>query len=109
MMNIRSGCYQLYVDKNFFKLVTDYESAIFNVHKHILYMQAAIGFELWSMSPDIYFDNIIITDDEEVAKKWARDSFEIRRLKIAKESVSTFLPTNININLNNFCFLLCFS
>jgi len=43
------------------------------------------------MSPDIYFDNIIITDDEEVAKKWADDSFEIRRVKIAEESVSNFL------------------
>lgn len=43
------------------------------------------------MSPDIYFDNIIITDDEEVAKKWADDSFEIRRVKIAEESVSIFL------------------
>lgn len=47
---------------------------------------SAIGFELWSMSPDIYFDNIIITDDEEVAKKWADESFEIRRVKIAEES-----------------------
>lgn len=53
--------------------------------------QSAVGFELWSMSPDIYFDNIIITDDEEVAKKWADDSFEIRRVKIAEESVSIFL------------------
>jgi len=43
------------------------------------------------MSPDIYFDNIILTDDEEIAKKWADDSFEIRRIKIAKESVSIFL------------------
>lgn len=50
--------------------------------------QSAIGFELWSMSPDIYFDNIIITDDETVAKKWADDSFEIRRVKIAEENVS---------------------
>lgn len=52
--------------------------------------QNAIGFELWSMSPDIYFDNIIITDDEEVARKWSDDTFEIRRVKIAKESVSIF-------------------
>lgn len=43
------------------------------------------------MSPDIYFDNIIVTNDEEVAKKWADDSFEIRRVKIAEESVSIFL------------------
>lgn len=40
------------------------------------------------MSPDIYFDNIIITNDEQVAKKWADDTFEIRRVKIAEENVS---------------------
>ncbi|XP_063989468.1 calnexin isoform X2 [Diachasmimorpha longicaudata] len=45
----------------------------------------AVGFELWSMSPDILFDNIIITDDEDVAKQWADDTFEIRRRKIAQE------------------------
>ncbi|XP_012215991.1 calnexin isoform X2 [Linepithema humile] len=49
---------------------------------------SAIGFELWSMSPNIYFDNIIIADDVEVAKKWADDSFEIRRAKIAEETRS---------------------
>ncbi|XP_044593568.1 calnexin-like isoform X2 [Cotesia glomerata] len=46
----------------------------------------AIGFELWSMSPDIYFDNLIITDDEDVAKQWAEDTFEIHRKKIAQDS-----------------------
>ncbi|XP_043266886.1 calnexin isoform X2 [Venturia canescens] len=48
----------------------------------------AVGFELWSMSPDILFDNIIITDDEDVAKQWADESFEIRRMKIAENSWS---------------------
>lgn len=41
------------------------------------------------MSPDILFDNLIITDNEEVAKKWADDSFELRRARIAEENVST--------------------
>lgn len=50
--------------------------------------QSAVGFELWSMSLDIYFDNLIITDDEEIAKKWSDDTFEIRRVRIAEESVS---------------------
>lgn len=45
------------------------------------------------MTPDIYFDNIIITNDEQIAKKWADDSFEIRRVKIAEENVSIFLLT----------------
>ncbi|XP_024942816.1 calnexin isoform X2 [Cephus cinctus] len=47
---------------------------------------SAVGFELWSMSPDILFDNLIVTDSEEVARKWADDSFEIRRVKIAEEN-----------------------
>ncbi|XP_015121079.1 calnexin isoform X2 [Diachasma alloeum] len=50
----------------------------------------AIGFELWSMSPDILFDNLIITDDEDVAKQWADDTFEIRRKKIAQEGSSVW-------------------
>ncbi|XP_011299968.1 calnexin isoform X2 [Fopius arisanus] len=50
----------------------------------------AIGFELWSMSPDILFDNVIITDDEDVAKQWADETFEIRRQKIAQEGSSVW-------------------
>lgn len=52
--------------------------------------QHAIGFELWSMSTDIFFDNILIADNEEVAKKWAEDTFEVRHARIAEESVSNF-------------------
>ncbi|XP_012287295.1 calnexin isoform X2 [Orussus abietinus] len=48
----------------------------------------AVGFELWSMSPDILFDNILVTDNEEVAEKWAEDTFEVRRTKIAAENWS---------------------
>ncbi|XP_014213702.1 calnexin [Copidosoma floridanum] len=46
----------------------------------------AVGFELWSMSPDMLFDNIIVTDDELVAKTWAEDTFEIRKQRISRES-----------------------
>ncbi|XP_016911010.1 calnexin isoform X3 [Apis cerana] len=50
----------------------------------------AVGFELWSMSTDIFFDNIIITHDEEVAKYWADNTFEVRRAQIAEESWSVW-------------------
>ncbi|XP_076630553.1 calnexin isoform X2 [Colletes latitarsis] len=50
----------------------------------------AVGFELWSMSTDIFFDNILITDDEEIAKKWANDTFEVRHARIAEESWSVW-------------------
>ncbi|XP_076180370.1 calnexin isoform X2 [Ptiloglossa arizonensis] len=50
----------------------------------------AVGFELWSMSTDMFFDNILITDSEEVARKWAEDTFEVRRARIAEESWSVW-------------------
>jgi calnexin len=40
---------------------------------------SGIGLELWSMNDNIYFDNFIITDDEDVAKKFAEDSWQIKR------------------------------
>lgn len=52
------------------------------------------------MSTDILFDNIVITHDEEVAKYWADNTFEVRRVRIAEESVSDFfLLIKLVINL----------
>jgi len=44
----------------------------------------AVGIELWSMSKDIYFDNILITDNLEQADKWAQDTFDLKVTKIDK-------------------------
>ncbi|XP_017763616.1 PREDICTED: calnexin-like isoform X2 [Eufriesea mexicana] len=55
----------------------------------------AVGFELWSMSTDILFDNILITDSEEVAKKWTDDTFKVRRARIAEESWSIWRQIGI--------------
>lgn len=49
---------------------------------------SAVGFELWSMSKDILFDNLIVTEEVVVAKRWADDTFEKKRQKIARESES---------------------
>ncbi|CAB3374588.1 Hypothetical predicted protein [Cloeon dipterum] len=46
----------------------------------------AVGFELWSMSDSILFDNIIITDSLIVAEQYAADSFDIKRLKLDKQA-----------------------
>ncbi|CAG9091958.1 unnamed protein product [Plutella xylostella] len=35
----------------------------------------AIGFELWSMSPNLLFDNLIITDDPATAEQFAAQTF----------------------------------
>lgn len=47
---------------------------------------AAIGIELWSMSSDILFDNLIIVDDEAVARDWAAQTYDLKRKLIDKEA-----------------------
>ncbi|XP_058820497.1 calnexin-like isoform X2 [Topomyia yanbarensis] len=47
---------------------------------------AAIGIELWSMSSDILFDNLIITDDENVAREWAASTYDLKRKLIDREA-----------------------
>ncbi|XP_045521336.1 calnexin isoform X1 [Pieris brassicae] len=46
----------------------------------------AVGFELWSMSPQLLFDNLIITDDEEVAAEWARQTYTLKRDRITSQA-----------------------
>lgn len=43
------------------------------------------------MSKDIFFDNIIITEELAIAEKWAVDTFDKKRQKISKDSVSGIL------------------
>ena len=38
------------------------------------YPQAAVGFELWSMSEDIVFDNIIISNQQSTVDQWTADT-----------------------------------
>ena len=40
--------------------------------------KSALGFELWSVSDDILFDNIIVTDDKRVAEDWAEQTWVIK-------------------------------
>lgn len=40
------------------------------------------------MSNQIHFDNIIIADDPAVAAKWASQTFDLKKKKMEKESVS---------------------
>lgn len=40
------------------------------------------------MSNQIHFDNIIIADDPAVAAKWASQTFDLKKRKMEKESVS---------------------
>lgn len=47
--------------------------------------------ELWSMSSDILFDNIVITDDEAHAIEWASQTYDLKRKHLDKAAVSIFL------------------
>lgn len=48
---------------------------------------SAVGLELWSMTPDIYFDNFIICSDKEVADRWASDSWGLKKLAASANEV----------------------
>lgn len=48
----------------------------------------AVGLELWSMSDNIFFDNMIITDDKAVADQWAADTYDLKWNLIDKEQES---------------------
>ncbi|XP_075235063.1 calnexin 99A [Lycorma delicatula] len=44
----------------------------------------AVGLELWSMSNQIMFDNILITDDPALADAWAAQTFDVKKKKMEK-------------------------
>lgn len=48
----------------------------------------AVGFELWSMSPSLLFDNLIITDDPNIAVEYAEQTFVLKRTKLNKDADS---------------------
>lgn len=46
-----------------------------------LYPISAIGIEMWTMTKDIMFDNVLITDSKRVAEEWAADSWAKKALQ----------------------------
>jgi len=51
---------------------------------------AGVGIELWSMSDNIYFDNLLITDNMLHANKYASDTYELKMSKIDAASGGMF-------------------
>ncbi|XP_055386055.1 calnexin isoform X2 [Condylostylus longicornis] len=47
---------------------------------------AAVGIELWSMSSDILFDNILITDEISLADEYASKTFDLKKKYLDKAS-----------------------
>ncbi|CAL4064048.1 unnamed protein product, partial [Meganyctiphanes norvegica] len=50
----------------------------------------AVGLELWSMSDNIYFDNLLITDSVPEAYAFAAETFDLKVQKIEKGNTGTF-------------------
>jgi hypothetical protein len=75
-----------------------------------LQTQGAIGFELWSMSDGVYFDNIIIAADRKVVEDFARDSFQLKLdVQDAGEVSVAFLKKRflISLRIQRKCLYLC--
>uniref|UniRef100_A0A2M3Z340 Putative calnexin n=1 Tax=Anopheles braziliensis TaxID=58242 RepID=A0A2M3Z340_9DIPT len=61
---------------------------------HSMTAIVAVGIEIWSMSNEILFDNIVITDDESVANEWASQTFDLKLRTLDRQAeslVSRFL------------------
>ena len=50
----------------------------------------AVGIELWSMSSDIYFDDIVITNSQEIADNWAKDTYDLKIQKLDVNNAGLF-------------------
>ncbi|QQP37593.1 Uncharacterized protein FKW44_017906 [Caligus rogercresseyi] len=50
----------------------------------------AVGIELWSMSEDIYFDNILVTDRKDLADSWAGETFDLKVQKLDANDAGLF-------------------
>ncbi|XP_003746903.1 calnexin [Galendromus occidentalis] len=61
-----------------------------DLHPFRLEPVVAVGFELWSMSDGILFDNILVTDDKAVATQWSEDGFHTKRRMLDKSGPSWF-------------------
>ena len=50
-----------------------------------------MGIELWSMSDNIMFDNIIVADSVADAAQFAQETFDLKVMKMEKGQVREFL------------------
>ena len=54
----------------------------------IIVLQAAVGLELWSMSDNILFDNLLVTDNMADANQLAAETYDLKIMKLEKGQVS---------------------
>lgn len=55
-----------------------------SITKHL---QGAVGIELWSMSDNILFDNLIVTDNVAEANQLAAETYDLKIMKLEKGQV----------------------
>lgn len=51
--------------------------------------QGYLGFELWSLVNNLYFDDILVTDSDAVSNEWTEKTWALKKQSIAAESVSS--------------------
>ncbi|XP_069486985.1 calmegin [Ambystoma mexicanum] len=71
-----------------------------DLHPFMMTSFSAIGLELWSMTPDIYFDNFIICSEKEVADQWAADTWGLKRLVASANEPGIFSQLLMAANEN---------
>ncbi|CRL02494.1 CLUMA_CG015334, isoform A [Clunio marinus] len=69
---------------------------------------SAVGIELWSMSSDILFDNIVITDDEIHAYEWAEKTYDLKRKHLDKQADTLWERMMANMNYSPGWYLTYF-
>lgn len=60
----------------------------------------AVGIEIWTMSDNVYFDNILITESIEEAKQFADATFKLKQNKLNKDK-ETFVNSVIRYTNEN--------
>lgn len=53
----------------------------------IFVLQGAVGIEIWTMSENVYFDNILITESLDEAKQFAEATFKQKLSKRSNDKV----------------------
>lgn len=60
----------------------------------------AVGIELWSMSDQLYFDNLLITDNRAIADKWSAETFDLKVQKLDANDAGLFRRILLYSNRN---------
>uniref|UniRef100_A0A0A9WSZ3 Calmegin n=1 Tax=Lygus hesperus TaxID=30085 RepID=A0A0A9WSZ3_LYGHE len=60
----------------------------------------SLGFELWSMTSNVMFDNIVVTDNEEFLKKWTEATYD-KKSEINNKNAGSLFSRFIEVSNEN--------